>query len=702
VQRAAFVLLLCTIGLTWRGAAQKPAPPQAVFRSSVDLVHLDVSVLDKNRRPIRGLTAADFTILEDGQPRAITAFAELHVPAPKPPASPDSWVTRVAADVQTNDIARTPEGRLLVLLLDDAMIPRDPAIVSTARKIAETAVDRMSPADQMAVVFTAGSRGAQNFTGDRAKLLQAVGTFQPGYANHVMGWDTATWNEEKKTWERSVDTDDGYRHGSLRTLESVANSLIAAPQRRKVILFVSTGLFADSGGVAEVRLARPGESQQMREGNATLVGRLPDLYRRMREANVTIYSLDPAGLGGMEQHVMRVASRIHALVQSGRPMSLLDDWYAAGAVPVPTDLARKVGTVNLDFLKSAAANTGGLAITETNDLSAGVNRIFDENESYYLLGFSLPPGHRAGSRHRLEVKVSRTDVTVRTRSGYAAPEPSAAEPEPGSPAKPAPSPATTALAGPVPAGALPMRVSLAPFAAAAGGTGHPVVAIALGLDHPVPAKTSQAFDVELRAFSPDGSGKLSERRTGQAVLRPPEPGGDSVFDLLARIDLPPGRYELRFGAHLSPANLAGSLFADLEVPDFAKSPVSLSGIVMDAGSDANAGPLDALAAVMPVVPTSRRSFTGRDAPVAFVRVYQGGDSALTAVSMRVTVHDRANELTFNNRFPLPVARFDPKTRAADFRFNVPVGALRTGPYLITLEAVRGTDTARRQVRFTYR
>ncbi len=45
--------------------APQVQPPQ--FRAAVDLVHLDVSVLDRNRRPVRGLSASDFIVLEDGK-----------------------------------------------------------------------------------------------------------------------------------------------------------------------------------------------------------------------------------------------------------------------------------------------------------------------------------------------------------------------------------------------------------------------------------------------------------------------------------------------------------------------------------------------------------------------------------------------------------------------------------------------------------
>ena len=39
-----------------------------------------MSVLDGKRQPVRGLTAADFTIFEDGEPREIQAFTEVYLP----------------------------------------------------------------------------------------------------------------------------------------------------------------------------------------------------------------------------------------------------------------------------------------------------------------------------------------------------------------------------------------------------------------------------------------------------------------------------------------------------------------------------------------------------------------------------------------------------------------------------------------------
>jgi hypothetical protein len=38
-----------------------------VFRAGVDVITLDVSGLDKDRHPVRGLKPEDFTVVENGQ-----------------------------------------------------------------------------------------------------------------------------------------------------------------------------------------------------------------------------------------------------------------------------------------------------------------------------------------------------------------------------------------------------------------------------------------------------------------------------------------------------------------------------------------------------------------------------------------------------------------------------------------------------------
>ena len=63
------LLFACGLGVALLPleAGQSGQPPQVTFRTGVDLVDVDVSVLDEHRQPVRGLTAGDFTVLEDGK-----------------------------------------------------------------------------------------------------------------------------------------------------------------------------------------------------------------------------------------------------------------------------------------------------------------------------------------------------------------------------------------------------------------------------------------------------------------------------------------------------------------------------------------------------------------------------------------------------------------------------------------------------------
>src|SRR4051812_44863962 len=122
--------------------AQVPAAQPPTFRTGVDVVQVDVSVLDKERKPVRGLTESDFTILEDGKPRPLVAFVPVNLS--EPPRDPASapWVRDAPADVITNSVR--PEGRLVVIMFDWSIRFLDQAL---ARRIATAAVDQLGPDD---------------------------------------------------------------------------------------------------------------------------------------------------------------------------------------------------------------------------------------------------------------------------------------------------------------------------------------------------------------------------------------------------------------------------------------------------------------------------------------------------------------------------------------------------------------------------
>jgi VWFA-related protein len=225
--------------LASQDAAQQPTP---VFRASINLVHFAVSVLDRHRHPVTGLTADDFTVFEDGNPQRIAAFAAVEVPTRE--SSPQArWAAEVSPDIQNNERRQDgPEGRLVVLLLDDALLPGDPAAVQNARRIARGVLDRLSPVDKVAVVFTLASRNAQDFTTDRRALVAAIDSLRAGPSVHLLGWDAAVPRDPRQPRSPlvpAIDMDSLLRSGTVRTLQSIADALVAAPQMRKILVFVS-------------------------------------------------------------------------------------------------------------------------------------------------------------------------------------------------------------------------------------------------------------------------------------------------------------------------------------------------------------------------------------------------------------------------------------------------------------------------------
>ena len=227
--RACLASITCAIA-TFGLAAQTPQTP--VFRAGTEIVQLDVSVLDRNRRPVRGLVQGDFTVLEDGKPQRIDVFNAIDVPSAVAPRA--AWMPRVTPDVTTNE---RQEARLFVLVMDDATPELNVFALASAKKIARSVIDKLGPADLMSVVFTRDNRHAQDFTADRRKLLAAVDSFTMGFRG--AGGPDTLWFQY-----------------SVNALSEASNFLIALPERRKAIVYVGQGVPFDPDELAP-HLSRP-------------------------------------------------------------------------------------------------------------------------------------------------------------------------------------------------------------------------------------------------------------------------------------------------------------------------------------------------------------------------------------------------------------------------------------------------------------
>lgn len=635
------------------GFASEPTqnPPSALqpFRTGVDIVQVDVSVLDRDRRPVRGLAATDFTILEDGKERPVVAFSAVDLPAAATPAA--SWMRDVSPDVVSN--AGPLEGRLVVILMDRTMRPQ---LQIMGRRVAKAAIDALGPGDLAAVIYS-GPGVPQNFTADRSLLLAAV-------------------NRPFTTlWDRDMGNPGECYCGTctLEAMTQVADAVRDVSQRRKTLLFIG-----DYVGIVNWRYDPPIEV----DCEPVIRDARDKLTRAAEAANLTLHAIDPRGL----------------------EVGLPDASMARAANPLISSVAPRSGVgARLDALRVLADITGGRAVLNTNAPGEAMASVMRETSSYYVLGFQSADTTREGRAHKIEVKLSRRGVRVQSRRTHgSAPEVASRTIAAGD----LPAELTDAVKDLLPRTGLDMTVTAAPFASAGRTEAEVIVAVRVREpQHPIePAghtpRELETVEIFTGAFDRDGR---NVAWLTQRVDVKPGAGPDGFhYDALARLQLRPGRYEIRVAAQHRRAERAGSVYAYVDVPEFAKAGLWLSGIVLASPATQLATPADAVADLSPVVPTSQREFAQGDNVTVFVRAYQGGGNATASVSMRARIIDAASRNVFDHETALQAADFIGE-RGAQVQIDLALERLAPGPYLLTIEATRGAkDTARRDVRFAVR
>ena len=401
---------------------------------------------------------------------------------------------------------------------------------------------------------------------------------------------------------------------------------------------------------------------------AQLILDLQNAFREAGEANVNVYSLDPGGLRAPYDSVV------------------------ASATPA------NPGFLNRQFLSTVAESTGGFAIVETNDALPGVKQALRENASYYLLSYVSSNRRAEGRQRSIDVRVNRPGATVRSRKGYTEPKPPEAGNAPKVTNAASVADLTTAL---LPKRDLSLSIAAVPFALP--GRPESAVAVVLGVSQASPpTRTPEAVDIVTRAISDSGDLRGSATQTVQLVLRP-NGGSPASYEVLSRIELKPGRYSLRAAAHARTADKTGSVYCDIDVPDYTKPRLSLSGIILSMNPGAVAAPKDALSSLIPVVPTTLREFDRRGTLTAFARMYQGAGRAPSAVTATMRVVDSAGRSMFESIEEIGPSRLvSGPPSSFDWKMAVPIDRLREGRYLLIVEAKAGADAVRREVRFTVR
>ena len=107
----------------------------------------------------------------------------------------------------------------------------------------------------------------------------------------------------------------------------------------------------------------------------------------------------------------------------------LDSALAANATIYAVDMSSDVGATarnqqNAAVLQNFATKTGGRYVATPGGpvMREAFTQIAEELSNQYTLTFTPPDNARDGKWHKIEVRLARPDLTVRTRKGYQAPK----------------------------------------------------------------------------------------------------------------------------------------------------------------------------------------------------------------------------------------------------------------------------------------
>jgi VWFA-related protein len=625
--------VLCVAALTGARQDQGQAPP--VFRSGVEVIQLDVTVLDRNRQPVRGLTAADFRVRVDGEPRTVVAFkaVELPPPAPSPTAR---WLRDIAPDVVAN--AR-PTGRALVILIDDGSFNTETgaADLFAVRKTRETAraiVDQLGDGDLAAVLFTDNSHWSQNFTRDRARMIRAID-------------DAALLPSPSVDLGESPSCQCGAC--SIAAIGQIATMLRSLPAERKTIMYLSAGVPVVASVAAPYNPIGASEIYRRQHCNAVQRHAMDEAIRQAGLANVTVQAIDVRGL-------------------------------------LPSGIDPRIG-----YLRAMSEDTGGRAVVRRNDMEREVPALLAESSSYYLLGVEAPLGADDGRLHEIDVTVDREDAEVRTRRGYHVP--TAAERR--RLAARGDRPVDTAMAGVLPKADVPLDVSVFALAdpevreRAAIGVVLGVMRNSNGANRPLEEKVQ----VVVTVFQPE-SGRSVASHAQTLRVRWNRTGDPARFEALSRLPIRPGRYEVRAAVEMGDGQ-TGSISTYADVPDFRRADLTMSDLVLAAEPPTFARSPTAFGDLIPLSPTADRVFARSQRATAWVRVYRRSAVA-ASLTMRITDEHDAVVLERTSQFDSRPGR---SADSLDGQLALPIGSLPAGEYLLTAEAAAGNEAVSRHARF---
>ena len=567
-----------------------------VVRISTNLVQIDAVVTDAKDKQVINLEASDFELLEDGKPQQITNFSYVNLNSPEPLTSTGPAEQKGRNIILPPPMRLRPEQvrRTMALVVDDLGLSFE-SMVAVRRALRKFVDEEMGPNDLVAVVLTSTGSGAlQQFTADKRRLYAAIDHVRwypfgrsginslrvldldpldklkarlalPGGAGPAPNYSELKTEDEKFR-------DDTTSLGTLGSIRYIIQGMRELPGRKSVLLL--------SDGIKIFNPALRGRNSNgndtagraARDRDASIVSdsmrRLTDLANR---ASVVIYTMDAHGLTTLGLSAVDNADDIPADYVRSRLDARRDDY-----------------SFSQEGLNYLAQQTGGFFVHNTNDITGGIRKVFDDQRGYYLIGYRPDPStfdRATGARqfHRLAVHLKRPGLKVRTRTGFFG----VTDAELRSAPRTGNQQLAAALESPFNSGDLRLRLtSLFGDAAGRGSFMRNLIHIDghdLSFTDEPNGWHKVSFDIVAVTFGEEGEavdkyGRTETMRMSDVAYQQARQNG-----LIYTLDVPikkAGAYQLRIAVRDVVSSRVGSANQFIEVPDLSKNRLALSGLTI--------------------------------------------------------------------------------------------------------------------------
>jgi VWFA-related protein len=660
---------------------QQPEPPRFEFSAGVTLVSVDVVVRDGSGNIVRGLTAKDFQVSEDGKPQKIDTFSFQEIAESAPSGTPNlqlldgledkvraeaarsaSATTPTAAAVEPTDVPLVTNQRMLAILFDvSSMQPDDVqrAVVDARDWVAE----KMTGADLVAII-TIGNRlnVLTDFTSSKEDALGALQAlaYNEGTEVNPEAIATAATEADAAAAEAATTEADVFEEFNndvrLRALKTVCQEL-APIQQKKALLYFSAGM------------SRSGDDNQIELRSATST---------CNRGNVSIYPVDTRGL--------QAVAAGGSAASRGNGRSLLTGSGMRGFQQL---------NQSQETLTTLAADTGGRAFTATNDFGDAFARVQGDLAAYYLLGYSSTNPTRDGRFRRITVRINRPEIKgmrVEARPGYYAGRSFA-----NTSGRDREAQLDDQLQAAVSSTDVPMVVGTGYFRQQnTGGPRNerfyvPIAVAVPGFAVPVAEKATEV-QLDVKGEVRDEQGRVIGRL--RETIKVPSGGaetlaGRQVF-YQTGVSLPPGRFVVKVVLRENTGGGVGSFEAPIVVPQLNPESMKVSSVVMStqvqkAAAGRSDNPL--IRDGVQLLPNLTRA-VGRNQKVYFY--YEVYDPALSEQSpdLRTSLaFYRAGVKVFETPMVTRTAIDEPNRRAVVFQFEVPAEQFKPGTYTCQINIV---------------